>query len=108
MTSSRFSSARAPTEPLSLSSAKTGEDAPAGTDILYHLRSRFDLKTVELVGNIPLQKHVLETLPEQVEVVVDPHLRPYYGDEDETDALHHSEAKPEPPRSTPTRHCTLA
>jgi hypothetical protein len=28
-----------------------------------------------------------------VEVVADLHLRPYYGDEDETDGLYHSEAK---------------
>jgi len=36
---------------------------------------------------------LLELLPEQVEVVADLHLRPYYGDEDETDGLYHSEAK---------------
>jgi hypothetical protein len=28
-----------------------------------------------------------------VEVVADLHLRPYYGDEDDTDGLYHSEAK---------------
>ena len=32
-------------------------------------------------------------LPEQVEVCADRHLRPYYGDEDETDGIYHSEAK---------------
>ena len=37
---------------------------------------------VEQAGNTFLQTEVLETLPEQVEVVVDLHLRPYYGDED--------------------------
>jgi len=31
--------------------------------------------------------------PEQVEVCADLHLRPYYGDEDDTDGLYHSEAK---------------
>ena len=36
---------------------------------------------------------LLELLLEQVEVVADLHLRPYYGDEDETDGLYHSEAK---------------
>ena len=36
---------------------------------------------------------LLELLPEQVEVVAGLHLRPYYGDEDETDGLYHSEAK---------------
>jgi hypothetical protein len=32
-------------------------------------------------------------LPEQVEIVVDLHLRPYYGDRDETDGLYYNEAK---------------
>ncbi len=36
---------------------------------------------------------MLEILPEQVEVVADLHLRPYYGDEGETDGLYHLEAK---------------
>jgi hypothetical protein len=69
------------------------EDAPPATDILYHLRTKFDFDTVELIGNSLLQQDVLELLPEQVEVVIDLHLRPYYGDEDETDGLYHSEAK---------------
>jgi hypothetical protein len=69
------------------------EDAPPATDILYHLRTKFDFDTVELIGNSLLQRDVLELLPEQVEVVIDLHLRPYYGDEDETDGLYHSEAK---------------
>ncbi|GAA0471211.1 hypothetical protein GCM10008985_30120 [Halococcus dombrowskii] len=36
---------------------------------------------------------MLELLPEQVEVIADLHLRPYYGDEDETEELYHSEAE---------------
>jgi hypothetical protein len=32
-------------------------------------------------------------LPEQVEIIVDFHLRPYYGDEDEPEDLYYSEAK---------------
>jgi len=32
-------------------------------------------------------------VPEQVEVCADLHLRPYYGDEDDTDGLYHSVAK---------------
>jgi len=32
-------------------------------------------------------------LPERVEVCADLHLRPYYGDEDDTDGLYHSVAK---------------
>jgi len=35
-----------------------------------------------------------------VEVCADLHLRPYYGDEDDTDGLYHSEAK----RGTTTFH----
>jgi hypothetical protein len=54
-------------------------DTPHGNTILHHLRTKFDLDTVELTGNVLLQKDVLETLPEQVEVVADLHLRPYYG-----------------------------
>lgn len=68
-------------------------DAPHGNTIFHHLRTKFDLDTVELTGNVLLQKNVLDTLPDQVEVVVDLHLRPYYGDEDETDGLYYSEAK---------------
>jgi hypothetical protein len=69
------------------------ENAPPGTDVLYHLRTKFDLDTVKSVGNTLLQEYTLTVLPEQVEIVVDLHLRPYYGDEDETDGLYHSEAK---------------
>ena len=72
---------------------ETSEDSPHQNTILYHLRKKFDLTSVEQVGNALLQKDVLEVLPEQVEVVADLHLRPYYGDEDDTDALYHSEAK---------------
>jgi hypothetical protein len=68
-------------------------DAPPSTDILYHLRTKLDLDTVETVGNTLLQEYTLETLPEQVEIVVDLHLRPYYGDEDDTDGLYYSQAK---------------
>jgi len=32
-------------------------------------------------------------LPERVEVCANLHLRPYYGDEDDTDGLYHSVAK---------------
>ena len=61
--------------------------------MLHHLRTKFDFDTVASVGNLLLQRDVLELLPEQVEVAADLHLRPYYGDEDETDGLYHSEAK---------------
>lgn len=72
---------------------KKSEESPSGNDILYHLRTKFDLETVVKVGNTLLQTDVLELLPKQVEVVVDLHLRPYYGDEEDTDGLYHSEAK---------------
>ncbi|WP_318570982.1 ISH3 family transposase [Salinigranum marinum] len=68
-------------------------DAPSGNDVLHHLRTKFDLESVASTGNTLLQQDVVETLPEQVEVVADLHLRPYYGDEDDTDGLYHSEAK---------------
>jgi hypothetical protein len=51
------------------------------------------IDTVRSVGNTLLREYTLEMLPEQVELVVDFHLRPYYGDEDETDGLYYSEAK---------------
>jgi hypothetical protein len=68
-------------------------DAPSGNDVLHHLRTKFDLESVASTGNTLLQQDVVETLPEQVEVVADLHLRPYYGDEGDTDGLYHSEAK---------------
>ena len=64
----------------------TSEDSPHQNTTLYHLREKFDLMSVEQVGNALLQKDV-------VEVVADLHLRPYYGDENETDGLYYSEAK---------------
>jgi len=72
---------------------KRSEDAPHENSVLYHLRTKFDLETLEQVGNTLLQKDILDVLPEQVEVVADLHLRPYYGDEDDTEGLYHSEAK---------------
>jgi len=69
------------------------ENSPSSTDILYHLRTKFDLDTVTTVGNTLLREYTLDVLPEQVEIVVDLHLRPYYGDEEETGGLYYSEAK---------------
>jgi len=69
------------------------EDSPHPNTALYHLRKKFDLESVERIGNTLLQKDVLDVLPEQVEVCIDLHLRPYYGDEADTDGLYHSEAK---------------
>ena len=61
---------------------ENSKESPPENTILYHLREKFDLSAVEQAGNTLLQTDVLDTLPEQVEVVVDLHLRPYYGDED--------------------------
>jgi len=69
------------------------EDSSSGTNILRHLRTKLDLETVKTVGNTLLRQHTLDMLPEQVEIVVDLHLRPYYGDRDETDGLYYNEAK---------------
>ncbi|EMA06142.1 ISH3 family transposase [Haloarcula marismortui] len=69
------------------------EDSPSGTNILRHLRTKLDLETVKTVGNTLFRRYTLDLLPEQVEIVVDLHLRPYYGDRDETDGLYYNEAK---------------
>lgn len=90
-TAMRSSSAYAPTGPLYL--RENSEDSPPENTVLYHLREKFDLESVERVGNTLLQQDVLDILPEQVEVVADFHLRPHYGDEDYTDGLYHSESK---------------
>jgi hypothetical protein len=71
----------------------SSEDSPPANTVLYHLRTKFEPDRLEQVGNTLLRKDVLDLLPEQVEVVVDLHLRPYYGDEDDTEGLYHSEAK---------------
>ena len=72
---------------------RRSEDAPSANDVLYHLRTKFDLEAIRRVGNTLVQAEIEDVLPNNVEVVVDFHLRPYYGDEDATDGLYHSEAK---------------
>lgn len=69
------------------------EDVSHENTVLYHRREKFDGKLVERIGNSLLQRDILDVLPKQVEVGDDLHLRPYYGVEDETDGLYHSEAK---------------
>jgi hypothetical protein len=61
--------------------------------ILYHLRTKVDLETLDSVGTMLLQRNTIDRLPDEAEFVVDLHLRPYYGDEAETDGLYHAEAK---------------
>jgi len=51
--------------------------------------TKFEPERLERVANTPLRKDLDELLLEQVEVCADLHLRPYYGDEDDTDGLYH-------------------
>ncbi|GAB3317645.1 hypothetical protein GCM10027355_12710 [Haloplanus salinarum] len=71
----------------------SSEDSPSANTILYHLRTKFEPERLERVANRLLRRDIVELLPEQVEVCADLHLRPYYGDEEDTDHLYHSEAK---------------
>lgn len=61
---------------------ENSENALCGTDVLYHLRTQFDVETVTPDDNPLLQQDLLELFPEQVEIVIDLHLRPYHGDEE--------------------------
>jgi hypothetical protein len=45
------------------------EDSSSSTNILRHLRTKFDLDTVKEVGTTLLQEYMLDVLPEQVEIV---------------------------------------
>ncbi|WP_048077779.1 ISH3 family transposase [Halorubrum sp. AJ67] len=71
----------------------SSQNTPATNTILYHLRTKFEPERLERVANTLLRKDLDELLPEQVEVCADLHLRPYYGDKDDTDGLYHSVAK---------------
>jgi len=51
--------------------------------------TKFEPERLERVANTPLRKDPMNCFPEQVEVCADLHLRPYYGDEDDTDGLYH-------------------
>jgi len=88
----RSPSALAPTGPLSLRSVRRARTHPLGNTVLYHLRTKFEPERLERVANTLLRKDPMN-FPEQVEVCADLHLRPYYGDEDDTDGLYHSVAK---------------
>lgn len=73
---------------------ETTDDSPHASIARGHLTDQFDLEAVEAVGNTLLQRDILEMLPDRpVEVVDDLHLDPYYGDEDETEALYFSQAE---------------
>ena len=71
----------------------SSQDSPSANTILYHLRTKFEPERLKRVANTLLRRDIVELLPEQVEVCADLHLRPYYGDEDDTQSLYHSEAK---------------
>jgi len=92
-TSMRSSSALAPTGTSVSTLCASSQNSPAGNTVLYHLRTKFEPERLERVANTLLRKDLDELLPEQVEVCADLHLRPYYGDEDDTDGLYHSVAK---------------
>jgi len=70
---------------------RRARNSPAGNTVLYHL-TKFEPERLERVANTLLRKDPMNCL-EQVEVCADLHLRPYYGDEDDTDGLYHSVAK---------------
>jgi len=78
---------------LCLYACASSQNSPAGNTVLYHLRTKFEPERLERVANTLLRKDLDELLPEQVEVCADLHLRPYYGDEDDTDGLYHWVAK---------------
>jgi len=69
------------------------QNSPAANTVLYHLRLKFEPNRLERVASTLLRRDLDELLPEQVKVFADLHLRPYYGDEDDTDDLYHSAVK---------------
>ena len=84
----------------------TSKDSPHQNTILYHLREKFDLMSVEQVGNALLQKDVLEVLPEQVEVVSDSTCGPTMATRMRQMGSITRKRSVEPPHSMLTRHCT--
>ena len=70
------------------------DESPHANTVRGYLTDQFDLDAVESVGDTLLQRDTLETLPDRpVEVCTDLHLDPYYGNEEETEALYSSKAK---------------
>jgi len=73
---------------------ETTEDSPHASTVRGYLTDQLDLDTVEQIGDTLLQQDTVETLPDRpVEVVADLYFDPYYGDEDETEALYSSLTK---------------
>lgn len=81
---------------LVLTLCKHSEDSSTGIDVLYRLRTKFDIGSVKAVGNTLRQEYVLPVLHEQVKMVVDLHLQPYYVHKDKTDGLYYCQAKRSP------------
>ncbi len=71
----------------------SSQDSPSANTILYHRRTKFEPEWLERVANTLLRRNTVELLPEQGEACADLPLRPYYGAEDDTENLYHSEAK---------------
>ena len=75
---------------------ETTNDSPHAKTVRGHLTEQFELDSVEAVGDTLLQRDALAALPDRpLKVCADLHLHldPYYGDEDETEALYFSQAK---------------
>jgi hypothetical protein len=70
------------------------DESPHANTVRECLTDQFDLDTVESVGNKPLQRDMVETLPDRpAEVCTDLHINPYCGNEEETEALYSLKAK---------------
>ena len=82
------------------------EDAPQENSVLSHLRTEFDLETLEQVGNALLQKDVLDVLPQQVEVVRTSTCGPTTATKTGQTACITHKRSVEQLRSMPTRHST--
>jgi hypothetical protein len=76
------------------------EDGPFSTNILRHLRTKFDLDTVKTVGNTLLQEYTLDVLPEQVEIVWISTCDPTTGTKTRLTAFTTAKPKTEPLRFT--------
>jgi len=88
----RSSSALAPTGPSVSTPVRRARTHPLGT----RSSTIFGRSSSRNGSNESLTRPAKgsdELFPEQVEVCADLHLRPYYGDEDDTDGLYHSVAK---------------
>ena len=73
---------------------ETTDDSPHANTVRGHLTDQFTIEEVEESGNLLLRRDMIDQLPDRpVDVVADIHLRPYYGDEAETDGLYHSAAR---------------